>query len=328
MIKKPLLFVILLFIVLSLYAQNQPPVAQNDTYNINTNSTLNVAAPGVLANDSDPESTVLRVNPVPFTNTTNGSLTLNTDGSFTNVPNTNYIGSDSFVYEVCDSGIDDLVSQFDFDAAPLTNATVGPNATSINPNAVQTGCGIRIPSGSTGGSVGLDVVVPNTSGIFDFTSFRVFFTYRDNESQADILTGGNFRIYHITGNQLGVIVTVISSATGLPTTLTLTLGNFFSNYNDYIVEYDEVTGDIIYTRNGVVVRTEIAPDNSPLDVSLATSVTVGRNMDNAGNANPSLCNIGIVDTSKLCDTATVTLNVTRATLITNRSITYRVNRTN
>lgn len=314
--------------ITSLCAQNQSPIALDDGYGTSTNVTLNIAVPGILANDTDPEARVLRINPVPVTNTANGVLTLGTDGSFTYVPNANYIGSDSFVYEVCDSGIDDLVSQFDFNTTPFTTATVGPNATSVNADAVQTGCGIRIPRGSTGGNVGLDVAVPNTSGIFNFRSFRVFFTYLDNEGQADIVTGGNFRIYHISGNNLGVRVNVISSVTGVSTALTLNLGAFGANYNDYVVEYDEVTGDIVYTRNGVVTRTEIAPDNSPLDVSLATPVIIGRNMDNAGRDNPSLCTVGIVDTSKLCDTATVMLNVTSATVITNRHITYRVRDTN
>ncbi len=302
-----------------------PPVAVDDEYNGITNNIISVnASEGVLINDTDPESLPLRVSPNPITNPTNGTLVLNTDSSFVYTPNVNFIGIDMFEYQVCDSGIDDLVSQFDFNTAALTDATVGPNGTSINPNAVQSGCGIRIPSGSTGGSAGLDIVVPNTAGIFGFRSFRIEFTYRDNEGTADIISGGNFRIYHITANEIGVRVNVVNSVTGISTAYTLNLGGFGSNYNDYMVEYDEVTGDIIYRRNGVETRTEIAPDNSPLDISLAGNVTIGRFMDNAGNVNPSLCSISTTDTSKLCDTAQVTLNVLRVTVITNRNITYRV----
>ncbi len=34
-------------------AQNKAPVANNDNYSVNTNTTLTMAAPGVLANDTD-----------------------------------------------------------------------------------------------------------------------------------------------------------------------------------------------------------------------------------------------------------------------------------
>jgi hypothetical protein len=34
-------------------AQNKAPVANNDSYSANVNTTLTVAAPGVLANDTD-----------------------------------------------------------------------------------------------------------------------------------------------------------------------------------------------------------------------------------------------------------------------------------
>ncbi|WP_405208195.1 Ig-like domain-containing protein [Aquimarina sp. LLG6339-5] len=319
------IFIIVFFSCFVTRSQNLPPVAVDDEYSGITNNIISINTPeGVLINDTDPESLPLRVNPSPIINPTNGTLVLNTDGSFVYTPNVNFIGSDMFEYQMCDSGIDDLVSQFDFNTVALTDATVGPNGTSINPNAVQSGCGIRIPSGFTGGSAGLDIVVPNTAGIFGFRSFRIEFTYRDNEGTADIISGGNFRIYHITGNEIGVRVNVVNSVTGISTAYTLNLGGFGSNYNDYIIEYDEVTGDIIYSRNGVETRTEIAPDNSPLDISLAGNVTIGRFMDNAGNVNPSLCSISTTDTSKLCDTAEVALNVLRATVITNRNITYRV----
>lgn len=318
------LYLVIFICAGSLYSQNQPPIANNDTYNAVTNNPIIIVNPGIVQNDIDPEATVLRVNPNPVLQPSNGTVVLNTNGGFTYSPNLNFIGSDVFEYEICDSGIDDLISQFDFDTNSLATATVGPNASSINPNAVQAGCGIRIPSGATGGSAGLDVVVPNTSGIFNFRSFRVFFRYRDNESTADIVSGGNFRIYHITGNQIGVSVTVINSTTGIPTLYTVNLGNFGSDYNTYTVEYDEVTGDIIYQRNSNISRFEIAPNNSPLDTSIASNIIIGQFMDNAGNSNPSLCEIGIVDTSKLCDTANVTINVLKASLITNRRITYRV----
>ncbi|MFX8797600.1 Ig-like domain-containing protein, partial [Acinetobacter baumannii] len=76
----------------------QPPTAVADSYSTPTNTALNVnAASGVLANDSDPSHLTLHA--VLVTNVSHGSLTLNTDGSFTYTPASNYSGSDSFTYK-------------------------------------------------------------------------------------------------------------------------------------------------------------------------------------------------------------------------------------
>lgn len=308
-----------------LFGQNIAPIATDDVYTgyLNRTTTVDVSN-GVLANDTDPDGGSLSVNPIPVVSPTTGILTLGNDGSFTFVPQAGFVGNVAFDYEVCDDGTaSQLVSQFDFDTSALTTATVGPNATTINSNAVQTACGVRIGSGA-GGSAGLDITIPNTGGIFDFSSFRIEFDYQDNEGTADIITGGNFRIYHITGNELGVAITVIDGNTGFSTTYTRTLGSFLGGNVTYIVEYDELTGDITYTANGTTTTiSNVAPDYSPLDTSLATAPIVGRFMDNSGGPNPSLCKIAITDTSKLCDIGTVNMSIS-ASLITNKRITYRI----
>jgi hypothetical protein len=309
----------------SIHAQNSPPIALDDSYQLGYNYALSVsAANGVLNNDSDNGGiSSLVVQTTPVSGPGSGTLALSADGSFTYTPNPGFVGSDQFVYRVCDDGLPStVVSRFDFDSSPLTNATVGPNATSINPNAAQISCGVYLSSG-TGGSAGLDVAVPNTGGIFDFTSFTASFEYRDQESVADIVTAGNFRIFHITGNQLGISLSVINGSTGLPQTFIQTLGNFLPGNNLYSIYYDERTGSIEYTANGTLNTFALAPAGSPLNTNLATSLTLGRFMDGSGSTTPSLCSMEFVDNSILCDEATVTLNV-QASVITNRRITFRV----
>lgn len=78
-----------------------PPVAQDDNYTTNEGQTLNVAAPGVLANDSDPNGQALTA--VIDTNPTNGTLTLNANGSFTYTPNAGFFGQDTFKYKARDT---------------------------------------------------------------------------------------------------------------------------------------------------------------------------------------------------------------------------------
>jgi hypothetical protein len=308
------------------FAQNAPPIATDDSYTTGLNTPLSVsAALGLLNNDTDPDFPAgLTVNPTPVNAPASGSVVLNSDGSFTYTPNPGFSGTDSFTYQVCDDGTPNtLVSRFDFDTPNLALATIGPDATSVNPIALQTDCGIRIGAGA-GGSTGIDVVIPNTGGIFDFTSFIVSFEYRDQENTADIVTAGNFRIWHISGNNLGVQVQVIDGSTGLPATYTQNLGGFLPGNNPYTIEYDELTGDVIYTANGTTTLFNLAPPYSSLNSALATNITVGRFMDNAGTALPSLCSIEFTDSSKFCDLADVSV-VIPTSLITNRRITYRVN---
>ena len=308
-------------------AQNSPPIAVPDSYATGLNASLTVpASQGVLANDADNNGTSgLTVDPDPVSGPLNGSLILDADGGFSYTPNAGFSGSDTFSYRVCDDGAPyEVVSRFDFDTSNLGLATIGPNATSVNPNAVQTGCGIRIGSGS-GGSAGIDVAVPNTGGIFNFTSFVASFEYRDQESVADLVTAGNFRIWHISGNNLGIEVRVINGNTGLPANFTQNLGAFLPGNNPYTIEYDEITGNIIYTANGTTTTFSLAPPFSPLNTALASDLVLGRFMDNSGSGQPSLCSMELTDSSRLCASASVTISIPTQ-VITNRRITYRVDR--
>lgn len=87
------------------YVPNSPPVALDDSYTVSEDTSLNVNAPGVLANDSDPDSDPLTATlsspPV------SGSLSLNLDGSFTYTPAANQNGSVSFTYQVSDGELAD-----------------------------------------------------------------------------------------------------------------------------------------------------------------------------------------------------------------------------
>ncbi|MFO1513416.1 MAG: Ig-like domain-containing protein [Verrucomicrobiota bacterium] len=79
---------------------NDPPVALNDAYTVNENSTLTITAPGVLVNDSDPDGNALTA--ILVNGPTQGVLSLNSNGSFTYKPNSNYFGNDTFTYRAND----------------------------------------------------------------------------------------------------------------------------------------------------------------------------------------------------------------------------------
>ena len=107
-------------------AVNDPPVAINDSYTINEDTTLTtIAATGVLANDIDVDSTNLTASVV--TNPSHGALTLNSDGSFTYVPVANYNGTDSFTYQASDSQTNSATANVTITINPVNDAPIANN---------------------------------------------------------------------------------------------------------------------------------------------------------------------------------------------------------
>src|SRR5262249_43150971 len=82
---------------------NDPPVANNDSYSINEDTTLIVAAPGVLGNDTDVDGDPLAA--VLVGGPAHGTLSLNSNGSFSYTPAANYNGPDSFTYKANDGTV-------------------------------------------------------------------------------------------------------------------------------------------------------------------------------------------------------------------------------
>ena len=88
-------------VTITINAVNDAPVAVNDAYTTNEDSPLVVTLPGtILINDTDidgnPLTAVLDAGP------SKGTLTLNSNGTFTYTPAANYNGSDSFTYHAND----------------------------------------------------------------------------------------------------------------------------------------------------------------------------------------------------------------------------------
>jgi VCBS repeat-containing protein len=99
-----------------------PPVAANDTFTTNEDEPLQVAAPGVLVNDSDADKDPLTA--VKVGDPTHGSVTINTDGSFTYTPLANYNGSDSFTYKANDGLSDSNTATVTITVNPVNDPPV------------------------------------------------------------------------------------------------------------------------------------------------------------------------------------------------------------
>ena len=84
---------------IAVQAINDPPSAAADTYSVQAGATLTVAAPGVLANDLDVDSSLTaQLGSAPAS----GSLTLNANGSFTYVAAAGTSGTVTFTYAASD----------------------------------------------------------------------------------------------------------------------------------------------------------------------------------------------------------------------------------
>src|SRR5439155_24443360 len=85
----------------------------------------NVAAAGVLANDSDVDGDSLSA--VLVSQPTHGSLTLNSNGSFSYAPAANYNGPDSFTYKANDGQADSGIATVNITIGPVNGAPVAVN---------------------------------------------------------------------------------------------------------------------------------------------------------------------------------------------------------
>jgi large repetitive protein len=110
-------------VTIAINAVNTAPTANDDgPYVTSQNLPLTVPAPGVLGNDTDPESDTLT--PILETAPVNGVLTLNANGSFTYIPAAGYFGTDSFTYFAFDGSLQSA-------AAATVSITVNENAVPV-----------------------------------------------------------------------------------------------------------------------------------------------------------------------------------------------------
>ncbi len=79
---------------------NDAPIANPDQYTVASGLVLNVPASGLLLNDVDIENQALLV--ASYTQTANGTLTVNVNGSFVYTPAPGFSGTDTFSYRATD----------------------------------------------------------------------------------------------------------------------------------------------------------------------------------------------------------------------------------
>ena len=252
-------------VTLTVSAINTPPVAVADAYSVTTNTIRTVtAANGVLINDTDAEGSpltaVLDVGP------TNGTLTLNPDGSFVYTPNANYSGADSFSYHANDGTSDSIPTVVTLTVSAVNGAPVAlPDAYTVTTNTVRNvnaATGVLandidpednpltaiLDIGPTNGTLTL-----NTDGSFIYTPNLNYtgpdsFTYHANDG---------------TSNSIPTTVTLTVSATNAPPV---------ANADAYAVEAGTV--ETVNAATGVLAN-DIDAEGNPLTAVLDVGPTNG-----------------------------------------------------
>ncbi|RUY98309.1 tandem-95 repeat protein, partial [Mesorhizobium sp. M7A.F.Ca.CA.001.04.2.1] len=104
--------------------ENHAPVAIDDTATVAEDGSVVVP---VLTNDSDVDGDALA--PVLVTEPTNGTLTLNPDGSFTYAPKANFFGTDSFTYRAFDGTAESNIATVALTITPVNDVPVAADDT-------------------------------------------------------------------------------------------------------------------------------------------------------------------------------------------------------
>ena len=129
---------------------NDPPIAVNDFYPVIEGKDV---TGDVTLNDSDPNGDLISVTTMPVRPPQHGTVTLLPNGKFTYKPVVGYIGTDTFVYELCDNG------------SPILCSTAVVTLTITK----DVDCDVLVPTSFS----------PNGDGIHDLFEIRCLYNYEN-----------------------------------------------------------------------------------------------------------------------------------------------------
>jgi hypothetical protein len=276
---------------------NVAPVAVENLYSTDEDTSLTVAAPGVLGNDSDVDGDALTA--VLVAAPGNGTLTFNTDGSFLYIPNSNFNGSDSFTYKANDGTVDSNIATVTITINALPEDTDGdgiidsvdncpsiPNADQSNldnqdggdvcdvcPNDDTDTCDTTMSGGGSVDAGGGDV-----SNSDESVNIAIPPGALDDPTSISITDSGNGSIFELTTN-LGngtalfqVNIQPEGTVFGVPITITFSWDD--ADNNGKIDGTNIQEDNVRITKDNVVVTEQCKFETGPLSVTGAECDTV------------------------------------------------------
>src|SRR5207244_1709802 len=241
---------------ITLHGVTDAPVAVDNSYSVNEDNTLTVAASGVLGNDSDVEGSSLTA--VLVSGPAHGSLTLNANGSLSYTPDANFNGSDSFTYTANDGTLDSNVATVSITVNAVNDAPVAvANSYAVNEDTTLTvaASGVLgndsdvdgdsltavLVSGPAHGSLTL-----NANGSLSYTPDANFngsdsFTYKANDGTLD----SNVATVSITVNAVNDAPVAVGNSYSVNEDTTLTVERNSVVCNDSDVDGDSLTAVLV-----------------------------------------------------------------------------------
>ncbi len=289
---------------------NDPPSTVVDSYSVNEDSQLTMAASsGVLANDSDPDSTLTAA---ISTQPANGAVTLNSDGSFTYTPNANYTGTDTFAYIASDgvssSSATAVTVTVNNQADPPTATDDSFNAPSdgtvqtldvrandtSDPDPAQTLSIVSVTQGTAGGIVTFNADSISYTAPVGFTGTDTFtYTIQDTDGLTDTATV-SVTVSEASSNSLSGYVYVDADGdgvrdadeTGVPGALITLIGTSTSG--------EAINRPMITPNSGLYIFDELPSGNYQLTERQPASLSDGidsTTIPNATTGNDTISNI-------------------------------------
>jgi VCBS repeat-containing protein len=251
---------------------------QDDSYSTGYNTNLSVSAPGVLDNDFDPDGDPLDVTSAsPISGPTDGTLTLNTDGSFDYDPDNGFSGSDTFTYEATDGNCSAQ--------ATVTITVDDPQCDDGNDNDgdgkkdYPDDCGCSSPSDDTEGSNCSPTADPDNYSTTNLTNLNVppasGVLDNDSDPNGDSLTANRYPPFWVSDPN-GSLISFDSNGSfeyDPPNTFTGT------DTFQYVARDGNGGQDQTYVNIDVYGR-----PNSQFTMTPASSVLIGKYVDLNGNA--------------------------------------------
>lgn len=295
---------------------NLPPVAMDDAYY----TELNTAVDGnVILNDYDPDSNLITVTVPQFSGPTNGTVSINPDGTFTYTPNGGYVGPDQFVYILCDNGVPSLCDtatvyiliQNPGNQPPLARNDIN-NTLVDTPVSGDVSTNDREPDGDA--VTFTQISSPSNGTIASFDPNTGIYTYTPNSG----FIGTDVFTYSICDD----------GTPSLCDTATVTIHVIPPHNNDNNPPVANPDDYVVYagdTLDGTVIPNDFDPDTADI-ISVGTTLITPPSNGTVTNIQPNgdftyipntgftgddtfeyvLCDNG---TPSLCDTAVVTIHV-------------------
>lgn len=199
---------------------NQAPLALNNSYTMAEDTPLTVAAPGVKANDTDPDAgdtfeAVLVAGPQ------HGTLVLNASGAFTYTPAANFNGTDSFSYRVRDAGgLESNVATVALTVTAVNDPPVAANDSYVvsEDSVLQINApGVRdndVDPDTQSGLLSVSIVTPAQRGSVTLNADGSFlYTPLPNVSGSDTFT---YRLSDGSGSSIGTVNIAITDVADPP----------------------------------------------------------------------------------------------------------------